>query len=84
METKLIKVGNSKGVIIPSKILRLVGFKEKVQISVEENKIILSPIEKAPRKGWDEAIAAEIERSGQPDELLPDSSNEAQSEEWTW
>ncbi len=84
METKLIKVGNSKGVIIPSKILKLVGLKEKISITVEENKIILAPVEKSPRNGWEETIAAEVAKDGPPEKLFPDDLDDPQIEEWTW
>ena len=84
MEPKLIKVGNSKGVIIPAKILQLVDLEERLQITVEENRIILAPVKERPRQGWEEAIVAEIEKNGQPENLLPQDLDDTENEEWTW
>ena len=45
MEVSLISIGNSKGVIIPKPIRSLVGLDdEKVDLSVLDGKIIISPI----------------------------------------
>lgn len=42
---KLIKIGNSWGVILPSEILKVAGVNEdsEVEITVKENQIILKP-----------------------------------------
>ena len=46
MTTKLIKIGNSRGIVIPSSILKEMELKEKdnLLIHTEEHKIILSVI----------------------------------------
>ncbi|MDT0650875.1 AbrB/MazE/SpoVT family DNA-binding domain-containing protein [Autumnicola edwardsiae] len=72
MEAKLVQIGNSKGVIIPSKLLKLIGLKEKVKIAIEENKIVISPTEKKVREGWEEMIKQEIEKNGAPEKLIPE------------
>jgi antitoxin MazE len=41
MEANIITVGNSKGIIIPSKFLKLIGLENKVSIEVENNKIVI-------------------------------------------
>lgn len=54
MEANIIKVGNSKGIIIPSKFLKLIGLHEKVRINVEDNRLFIEPIEEHPRSDWEE------------------------------
>ena len=44
MQTKIKKIGNSKGIIIPAAIIKMLGLDEfqKMAIEVRNNKIILS------------------------------------------
>lgn len=46
MQVKVIKIGNSKGIVIPSDILKVFDIKEKdkVNLIIDKNKIILEPI----------------------------------------
>lgn len=83
METKLVKIGNSKGVIIPSKLLKILGLKEKVKIEVEEERLIVSPVKDLPRDGWEEQIKNELEKVGQPERLMPDFFEE-ENKDWKW
>lgn len=52
METSIIKIGNSKGLRLSKTILEKYNIKEKVEIILEKDQIILRPIEE-PRKNWD-------------------------------
>lgn len=55
METPIIKIGNSKGLRLSKTILEKYKIKDKVELILEEGKIILKPIQK-PRKDWDSAF----------------------------
>lgn len=48
MKTEIRKFGNSKGIIIPSAIMKTLGLEEKdsLILKVEENKIIMKKAEK--------------------------------------
>ena len=56
METlslKVRKIGNSKGIVIPQKFLRIVeNEKEEVTIEVDDSGILLKSNKQSPRKGW--------------------------------
>ncbi|MBY5958039.1 AbrB/MazE/SpoVT family DNA-binding domain-containing protein [Membranicola marinus] len=89
MEANIIKIGNSKGIIIPANIIRLLGLEESVQMELENEKLILTPgkkldKKKKPREGWEEALRSEIEKNGQPERLLPDFFEDEDLSEWTW
>jgi len=84
MEANIIKVGNSKGVILPSKLLKLIGIKDKVIIEVIENRIMISPVEKKVREGWEDIIKNEIDNSGQAEKLIPDVFSDEEFEDWKW
>lgn len=79
MRTSLTRIGNSKGVIIPSHILKQCGFEEEVEIEHKDNQIVISPV-RQPRAGWTEAIRDE----GADDPLLADVPNDFDADEWTW
>ncbi|MDT0690802.1 AbrB/MazE/SpoVT family DNA-binding domain-containing protein [Salegentibacter sp. F188] len=84
MEANLVKIGNSKGVIIPAKLLKLIGLKEKVNIAVQENKLVISPSEKKVREGWEEMIKKEVENNGTPERLMPEIFEDEENDDWKW
>jgi antitoxin MazE len=73
MKASIIKIGNSRGVRIPAKVIESVGFEQEVLIEIiDDNKILLTavPVEDNPREGWFEAFN-KIHDLGE-DELLID------------
>jgi antitoxin MazE len=81
MKANIIAIGNSKGLIIPSALLRRLNITDKtcINISVENNEIVLKPI----RQGWEE-ISKEM-RENEDDSLLMDESlTSFEKEDWTW
>jgi len=83
METNIITIGNSKGIIIPSKLLKIGGFKSIVNLEINEGKLVISPSKKV-REGWEESIKMEIDKNGQPNSLLPDFLDDEQENDWQW
>jgi antitoxin MazE len=83
METNIITIGNSKGIIIPSKLLKIAGFKSIVNLEINEGKLVISPSKKV-REGWEELIKIEIDKNGQPDLLIPDFLDDEQENDWQW
>jgi antitoxin MazE len=56
MKTAIRKVGNSHAVIIPKPLLAEIGAKaeDRVDMSVQGGKIVITPIKRRPRQGWAE------------------------------
>lgn len=78
MQAVLRKVGNSRGVIIPAALLAACGMRDTVDIRVEGNHLVISPVQ-ALRAGWFDGYqaAADVE----PLAALPaDEGDEA----WVW
>lgn len=84
MEANIIKVGNSKGVILPSKLLKLIGIKDKVIIEIIENRIMISPVDKKVREGWENQIKNEVDNNGHGEKLIPDVFSDEELEDWKW
>ena len=51
MNLNIIKIGNLKGIIIPSSILKKCNISNFVKLYVKEGKIIIEAME-TPRKNW--------------------------------
>ena len=69
MQTKIIQIGNSKGIRLGKTILDKYNFGDMVNIRLEENFLIIEPVA-TPRSGW-EASFKEMNKNGD-DELLMD------------
>lgn len=84
METKITKIGNSQGIIIPKTIIEQCQLTDRVNLEVKDNNLIVSPVVNHSRQGWEEAIiAAGVDED---DELLMGNYLEHSwdEEEWTW
>lgn len=81
METPIIKIGNSKGLRLSKTILDKYQIKEKVELILEEDQIILRPID-APRKNWEEKFQ-EMAKKGDDELLLDDVFEEENFDEWS-
>lgn len=78
MRTNLRKVGNSRGIIIPARLLAECNMSDEVEIRVEGNNLLISPVE-APRAGWFEAYKMETDA-----EALAELPIDEGNEEWVW
>lgn len=84
MEAKIIKIGNSKGIIIPSQFLKLIGLEDKVAIEIENDRMIISATKSEPREGWEEMLAEDVAKYGQPERLIPDFFMDEDNSDWQW
>ena len=68
MVTNIIQIGNSKGIILPSEILKQLrlSLKSTVSVSLDGNNIV---IKAQPRQGWAEA-AKRAHENGDDDVVL--------------
>ena len=57
MRAPVRKMGNSSGIIIPKLILRQIGIEtgDDLDLSLDEDRIVLSPVKRHPRSGWADA-----------------------------
>jgi antitoxin MazE len=82
MKTRLVSMGNSRGVRLPKPLIEQVGLVDEVEISVENGAIVIAPL-RTPRSGWAEA-AARL-RAEDADGLIdPVVRNRFDEDEWRW
>jgi len=79
MLTKIRRMGNSRGLLIPKPLLEVVGLEEQAEILVEGNTLVLRPPRKRPRSGWAEA-SKEVAARGEDALVWPEFSNEADAD----
>ena len=80
MEVSIIKIGNSKGLRLSKSILEKYNIKDKVEIILENERIILRSIEN-PRSNWEKAFKKM--HLANDDQLLEnDVLNNETFEEW--
>ena len=82
IRSKVIKIGNSRGIRIPQALLEQVGLNGDVEMTVEGNKLIINPL-RVSRQGWGAKFAAMAEHGD--DRLLePTPATQWEEDEWTW
>ncbi len=82
MKANIISIGNSKGIRIPSTIIKQCNIGDSVDLEVEEGRIILKPLIEKPREGWNKAFRLMHERN--EDTLLIDETVNFSAEDWEW
>jgi antitoxin MazE len=82
IRSKVIKIGNSRGIRIPRTVLEQAGLTGEVEMIVEGRQLIIQA-SRHPRQGWEEQFAA---MTDQGDDRLLDEPLATQwdEEEWTW
>jgi len=81
MQVNVVKIGNSRGIRIPKKVLDQCQVNDALDLSVQDNVIVLTPVHKKPREGWAEAARLCHER-GDDKLLIPDMLDDDQDWEW--
>lgn len=82
MKTRLVPIGNSRGVRIPKPLLDQVGLEDEVELRVVENRIVIAAAS-APRAEW--AAAAKLLHQRGEDGLLDEPTPTRFDEtEWEW
>jgi antitoxin MazE len=78
MKTRLVNMGNSRGVRIPKPLIAELGLGEEVELRVRDGAIVIAPLRER-RCGWAEAAAASS--GGLLDPQIPTRFDET---EWRW
>ena len=85
MRTKVIKIGNSRGIRIPKSIIHESGLDHEVELEIKNGQIIIRAVSSV-RNSWDSAFKKMANK--QDDILLDNDSFLSQSkwddEEWEW
>ena len=82
VRSKVVKIGNSRGIRIPRTLLEQAGLAGDVEMSVEGDRLVIQAVHE-PRQGWAAKMA---EMTAQGDDKLFDSATptEWDEDDWTW
>ena len=84
MKTRIVRIGNSKGIRIPKPLLEQTRLCGEVNIRVQDNSLIIEPARR-PRADWGAAFQEMAERG---DDALLDQYAATRTrwdeEEWQW
>lgn len=84
VKSRIVTMGNSKGVRIPKPILEQLGLGDEVELSVQGDRLVIRP-SRHSRSGWEEQFARMAKRGD--DRLLDPqagSSMRWDEDEWQW
>jgi antitoxin MazE len=85
MRTRLIKIGNSKGISFSKSLLEQYQLEDEVEIICQPEGLLIIPVRTKSREQWDEQFKAAGKTDQQPGAtLLGSFSNSFDKKEWTW
>jgi antitoxin MazE len=82
MRITIRRIGNSKGMIIPTAMLQQVGLDTEADVSVEDGALVVRVPSKPVRSGWAEASQS-IAKHEDDALVLPEFAN-ADDQDLTW
>lgn len=82
MRVSIVRIGNSRGLRIPKAILDQCGIGDAVDLTVEDDRLVLRPLVRT-RAGWAEAAAA-MAAQGDDRPLNPGTPTRFDQTEWEW
>ncbi len=80
MEVSIVQIGNSKGIRLSKTVLEKYDLKDRVEMILDKEQIILKPIAK-PRKGWEKAFR-QMAENGDDKLYFNDVFEDENLEEW--
>ena len=84
VKTRIVTIGNSKGIRIPKPLLEQAGLEQDVELELRGDELVLRPV-RPVRHRWDDQFKA---MAAQGDDRLLDGDTVALSqwdeEEWSW
>jgi len=82
IRSKIVKIGNSRGIRIPRAVLEQAGLADEVEMKVEGGRLVIHSAH-TPRRDWGERFALMADQGDDHmlDELTPTGW---EGEEWEW
>ena len=85
MHIRLIRVGNSQGIVLPKKLLQQYRLSGEVELQSTPEGLLISPVASPARQGWEAQMQAALAAGQAPEgELLEGFSDTFEETEWQW
>jgi antitoxin MazE len=82
-KTRIVRIGNSRGIRIPKVWLEQLDLGEEVELSVHADRLVIRSLRSA-RQGWEEKIRASLEKEGEEPPLEEWPPTAWDLREWEW
>ena len=82
MKTRLVQIGNSRGIRLPKTVIEEAQLADEIELKVEAGGIFIRSA-RPPRMGWTEA-AKKMRELGDDQLMDPTNSTKFDREEWKW
>ena len=82
MKTRIVRIGNSRGIRLPKLALEEAQLPEEVELQAERGRIVISAARR-PRAGWAEA-ARRMRARGEDRLVDPPVATRFDREDWQW
>lgn len=83
MRTKLVRIGNSRGIRIRQTIIEQCGFGSTVELRVENNCPVIASV-RVPRQAWEENFRAACPAAADESLLETVAPTQFDRDEWKW
>lgn len=88
VQTKIEKVGDGFGLLLPKELLEACGFGTEATVTVQNSTLIITPGPQKTRAGWAEAIQAipqqQLDRDFEELQAFRDATDEWDTAGFTW
>lgn len=81
MKTKLVRIGNSRGIRLPKPLIEQAGLTDEVELEVRDGTIVIAASVRV-RSGW--VTAAKELRAREGDPLDEPAATRFDEQEWEW
>jgi len=85
VKTKLVRIGNSRGIRLPKVVMEQAGLSEELELEVRRRHLVVRSRRRQPRAGWEERFR-EMAGHGHDRVLWPESPplSSFDEDEWEW
>ncbi|MGI4866892.1 MAG: AbrB/MazE/SpoVT family DNA-binding domain-containing protein [Janthinobacterium lividum] len=86
MQTRLIRVGNSQGIVLPKKLLQQYHLSGEVELRPTPDGLLIAPVMRPARQGWAAQMQTALADGQEPEGELLEGFSDAEFEdgEWQW
>jgi antitoxin MazE len=82
MRTRLVRIGNSRGIRLPKPLIAQAGLTDEVELHVKDGAIVIERAS-SPRAGWAQA-AEQMHEQGEDRLIDPITPTQFDEKEWEW
>jgi len=82
MKTRIIRIGNSRGIRLPKPLIEEAGLTEEVEVRARAGVITIASANR-PRSGWEDA-ARQLRGRDEDEMIAPPTPTRFDEVEWEW